>query len=110
MAHCVVRYNVCSLVHCLHIAIRYTTTLSSTVTEWTLPPLPPSLLTSTPAVSPVSSLLSSQTRTKPKLLQASGTRGANVQMYVYGDCMRRYRSRHKWIAFFDNDEFLMLKV
>ena len=31
------------------------------------------------------------------------------QFHVYELCLERYRLRHQWMAFFDTDEFLMIK-
>ena len=31
------------------------------------------------------------------------------QVSVYNECLKKYRKRTKWIAFFDSDEFLVLK-
>lgn len=31
------------------------------------------------------------------------------QGYVYNECLRNYGDQNKWIAFFDSDEFLLLK-
>lgn len=32
-----------------------------------------------------------------------------AQMRVYRQCIRKYRSKHNWLAFFDADEFLVLR-
>ena len=31
------------------------------------------------------------------------------QFAIYEVCLERYRHRHRWMAFFDSDEFLMIK-
>ena len=33
----------------------------------------------------------------------------DARTWAYRQCMDRYRRRHQWIAFFDSDEFLMLR-
>lgn len=32
----------------------------------------------------------------------------NAQMYVYDRCIQKHKSKHKWIAFIDVDEFFVL--
>ena len=31
------------------------------------------------------------------------------QLHVYDTCIRRFRARHRWMAFIDADEFVVLR-